>query len=183
MSRPGRKPKPLHLVAGHRTKAELEERERSTPKPRPIAPRRPPHLSAAERECWDHHAPELERLGLLTGLDLGAFRLACASYALAVTALEEMRPRKADGSVDRRRRGFVVTVADPKYGTEAIKRHPAFSVYAAAGRDYRDWCARFGLTPSDRVGLRAGASWPDPTVDEDDDAAFFGEIDEWGRSS
>jgi P27 family predicted phage terminase small subunit len=31
--------------------------------------------------------------------------------------------------------------------------HPAIAVAQKAQTEYRNWCARFGLTPSDRVGL------------------------------
>lgn len=31
--------------------------------------------------------------------------------------------------------------------------HPAIAVAQKAQAEYRSWCSRFGLTPSDRVGL------------------------------
>jgi phage terminase small subunit len=107
-------------------------------------------------------------------LDAGSFRFACASYALAVTALGEMRHRKEDGSIDRRRKGFVLTEVDRVHGG-MLKTHPAFRAYMQAVKDYRAWCVEFGLTPSARLGLRPGAQPPMPGADEhEDDDEFFG---------
>lgn len=171
--RPGPKQKPLHLVAGHRTKAERDERERSTPRPRPLAPKAPANLLPLERECWEHHAPELEHLGLFTTLDWAAFRITCQAYMFAMAAAEEMLPRKADGSIDRRKKRPQVILWD-RDGEP--RRHPGFIVWKQAQDAYRTWCGEFGLTPSSRVGLRPGAVIGN--VQEDDDAdsddAFFG---------
>lgn len=159
-------------------KAAIEERRESTPKPEPLAPKAPAELSPLARECWEHHAPELEHLGLLTRLDRGAFLFACECYALAVSALEEMRPKtKAGAPRQRGWRTYQVTTADPAHG-QMLKRHPAFLVWRQAQQDYRAWCVEFGLTPSSRVGLRPKATIPagagDDGDDLDDDADFFG---------
>jgi P27 family predicted phage terminase small subunit len=177
MARTGRRPLPTNVVRmrGNRsqlTEAELEERERSEVKPHPVAPRRPAGLSSDARACWDALAPELDRLGLLTVVDGQSFALACESYALAVQALREMRPRKADGTLDGRRKGREVVVPDMNHG--GMKRHPAFVAYKQAVDDYRAWCREFGLTPSARVGLRSGAPIGSVPDDDEDDSAFFG---------
>lgn len=175
--RPGPKPQPADVIElrGNRSKLtdeQLAERRASTPAPKPLAPKAPKDLSPVARECWQHHASELEHLGLLTVLDGAAFRLACEAYALAVAALGEMRPKKADGTPDGRKRGFEVLLRDKDHEP---RRHPAFIVWKQATDEYRSWCSEFGMTPSARVGLRPGASVG--TVaddDEDDDSAFFG---------
>lgn len=176
MGRPGRKPLPaaVHVLRGNRSKLtaeELEERRRSEIRPNPISPRRPRDLSRDEAECWDAHAPELDRLGLLTVLDGVSFRmLVCQPYAIAREARRLMGPRRADGEPDGRRRRFELVVVDDR---GALRRHPAFMIWKQAIDQYRTGCTEFGLTPSSRVGLRPGA--PIGVVpDEDDDAAFFG---------
>jgi P27 family predicted phage terminase small subunit len=164
----------LHGNRSKLSKDELEARREEEVKARPLRPDPPKDLTPLERECWNLHAPELERLALLSVLDAGSFRFACASYALAITALGEMRPRKADGSIDARKKGYIVTEVDRVHGG-MLKKHPAFAIYAQAVRDYRSWCVEFGLTPSARLGLRPGAQPPLPGADEhEDDDEFFG---------
>lgn len=155
------------------SKKELAEREASEVSPHPVAPKKPADLSADEAECWDLHAGELDRLGLLTVLDGVSFRLlVCEPYAMAKAARVSMRPTKADGTPDQRRKNAVqVVIPDPDHG--GLRRHPGFLVWKQAVEMYRLGCAHFGLTPSSRVGLRPGAPVGSVPDDEDDDA-FFG---------
>jgi phage terminase small subunit len=176
MARPGRKPLPASVIRLHGnrsklSKEELAERERSEVRPNPVSPKRPRNLSPHERMVWDLHVEELDRLGLLTVLDGLSFRLlVCQPGALALTAWEAMRPSKADGSPDARRREPQVVRVDSRGD---LRRHPAFIVWKQAAAEYRAGCQEFGLTPSARVGLRPSA--PIGTVaDDDDDTAFFG---------
>lgn len=162
---------------GHLSKEQIAERRAQEIKPRPLRASTPPaDLSLYARECWDLHAPELDALGLVTLLDRGSLRLACETYAVARSALDDLKPRKADGTVDRRKKSLVVTVKDENHG--GIKRHPALIVLAQFGGEYRRWCAEFGLTPSARISIRpAAGARPSGEVsrdDDDDDSAFFG---------
>lgn len=171
--RPGPKPAPSNIVALRGgSEAEVERRAAEEVKPHPVSPKRPADLSPLERECWDLHAPELDRLGLLTVIDAGAFRMVCQAYASARAAWESMRPRKADGSIDARKRGIEVVVPDTAHG--GLRRHPGFLVWKQAQDAYRAWCSEFGLTPSSRVGLRPGVPIGSAEDEDDDDAAFFG---------
>jgi P27 family predicted phage terminase small subunit len=156
----------LHGNRSQLTKAELAQRRADEVKARPLAPRAPASLSKPAREIWLEHAPELERLGLLTMLDAMSFRLICEVAAVAVQALEDMRPRKADGSIDRRRKGLEVTVPDRKYG--GVKRHPSLGAFFQASKEYRAWCVEFGLSPSARVSLRRPARVPAGEHGDDD---------------
>lgn len=178
MARTGRPPLPSNVVRirGNRSKLseeQLRERERNEVKPHPVAPRAPKNLSPLERECWDQHAKELDSLGLLTVLDGASFRLqVCMPYALVFEALDSMRPRKGDGTIDRRKKGFEVVIPDPDHG--GFRRHPGFLVWKQSVDQYRLGCREFGLTPSSRVGLRPGAPVGSVADDEDDDEKFFG---------
>jgi len=164
-------------IRGNRSKltdAQLREREAAEVKPAPVAPRVPKDLDVYERECWDMHAPELDRLGLLTALDGASFRFACTSYSLARHSLDAMKPRTKSGAIDRRKKGYQVVINDPAHGG-GLRRHPAFLTYRQAASDYRAWCTEFGLTPSARVSLRPAAGpMTRQAADEDDDDAFFG---------
>lgn len=159
------------------TKEQIEQRRAQEVKARPLRARPPADLSPLERECWDAHAPELQRLGLLSTLDAGSFRLACTSYAIAVSALLEMRPKKADGTPDARKKGVAVVDVDRNHGG-MLKKHPAVEVYFRAAADYRRWAIEFGLTPSSRIGLRPAAGSPGAgggsSDDVDDDDFDFG---------
>lgn len=146
-------------IRGNRSKLskeQIEQRRAQEVKARPLRPKAPADLAPLERECWDQHAPELERLGLLSVLDAGAFRFACTSYMIAVSAVAEMRPKKADGTPDARKKGVSVVDVDRVHGG-MLKKHPAAAVYFQAVADYRRWCVEFGLTPSSRIGLRPAA--------------------------
>lgn len=178
----GRKPGPvpksadvieLHGNPGKFSKEEIERRRAAEVKARPLRLRAPADLSPLERECWDLHAPELQRLGLLSVLDAGSFRMACTAYALAISALVELRPKKSDGTPDGRKKGFSVVDVDKVHGG-MLKKHPAVEVYFRAADQYRRWAIEFGLTPSSRIGLRpaAGASAGGDSSDGADDDGF-----------
>lgn len=178
--KPGPKPQTAEviLLGGNRSKLsaeEIEARRAAEVKARPLHLEPPGHLSPFARECWDRHAPELEHLGLLTVLDAGSFELACECYALAREALEQMRPRRADGEADGRTHRREVIGVDKGHAGN-LRKHPAFSVFNMAQNSYKAWCVEFGLTPSSRVALRPGRSGPLAEGDggADDDDAFFG---------
>jgi P27 family predicted phage terminase small subunit len=182
MSRPGpgRPPLPANVIKMRgASDAKVAERQAQEIRPDPITPRPPKGLSALERECWDLHAPELERFGLLTRLDITSFRLVvCGPYEMAMTFRDAMRPKKADGTPDRRRKALEVVVADAAHhGTP--RRHPAYIGWKDSVKAYLAGCREFGLTPSSRVGLRPMVG-PAPILDDEDDdlfgdAEFFGD--------
>lgn len=176
MAKPGPKKMPANVIRMRGNRSELSEKElaeREEIKPEPISTRAPKDLTPLERECWELHAPELERLSLLTVLDQASFRLlVCGPYEMAKTSLQALRPRTARGAVDRRKKGYEVVVPDPHHG--GLRRHPAFLTWRQSIDAYRAGCALFGLTPADRVGLRPAAPIGAPVDDEDDDEAFFG---------
>jgi P27 family predicted phage terminase small subunit len=160
------------------SRAQIDARRESTPQPQLVRAATPPaDLSPYARECWELHAPELDALGLLSVLDRGAFRLMCECYSLAREALDEMRPRKADGTPDGRRRRHEIIVDDPAHSGR--KRHPALLVFDTYQRAYEKWVHEFGLTPQARVGIRPAAGGRPVPGDEGDggdhgDTAFFG---------
>src|SRR5262245_42820282 len=75
--RGSRKPKPtvLKLHTNKQFKGRPEE-----PKPASDAVK-PDWLTEIEEEFWDWQAPELIRLGLLTGVDVPTFAILCRLYA------------------------------------------------------------------------------------------------------
>lgn len=178
--RPGPTPHTADVVRlhGNRSKLtdeEIAEREAAEVKARPLRRGMPKDLSPYAEECWRELAPELEHLGLLSVLDGPGFRLACETYALARYALDELRARKADGTVDGRTKRRSVIEVDVAHGGN-LRRHPAIMVYSQAAKEFRQWCVEFGLSPSARVSLRPGAMGPGRRGHEEgegDDGAGF----------
>lgn len=167
----------LHGNAGKHSREEIERRRAQEVKARPLRLRAPADLSPLELECWNLHAPELQRLGLLSMLDAGSFRFACTAYALAISSLLELRPKKTDGTPDKRKKGLAVVDVDRVHGG-GLKKHPAVEVYFRAADQYRRWAIEFGLTPSSRIGLRPAAG-PSAGGESDDgsDGDGFDEFD------
>jgi P27 family predicted phage terminase small subunit len=167
-------PANVHRLRGNPSKLskrELEQRERDEIKPRLVAVKAPADLSPLERECWDLHAAELDHLSLLTVLDIAAFRLlVCGPYEMARAARELLRPRKADGTPDRRRTGLELLHVDG----DTLRTHPAYRIWRQSIEAYRMGCREFGLTPSSRVSLRPGAAVGTVPDDDEDDDLFFG---------
>ena len=71
-------PTPLRLLRGNPQHRPINDQE---PKPTPIAPRCPSWLSPVAKRHWRALAPELERIGVLTTIDVGAFAGLCESWA------------------------------------------------------------------------------------------------------
>lgn len=162
----GRRALPAGVIElrGNASKLSRVELDSRRDHARPATGEQPDDLTRHEATVWAAHAAELARLGLLSVLDEHAYRLLVVTPgAIALEALEALRPSKADGSPDRRRRLLAVVVPDRKYG--GLKRHPALSVFFQAAKAYRDGCREFGLTPFARVSLRAAP----PDTDDDGD--------------
>lgn len=156
------------------SEAELEAREAEEIQVRPLKAQAPADLSPHARDCWKRLAPELDRLGMLTMLDVESFRLACETYALALYSLEEMRPKRADGEVDKRKKGYEVLQQDRVHGGQ-LKRHAAFANFMQAQTAFNRWTIDFGLSPSARASLRPGAVGPSGhSAEAEDDDDFFG---------
>lgn len=135
MSSIGRKPKPTAVkrLAGNPGKRRL-----NTAEPRPATRARKPrgwHGGLAER-FWDEHAGELERLGILTGVDAPAFRLMAEAYAFAVEAAATLRHD-----------GFTVE------GRDGLKTHPVARAFRDNATLFKGLAGEFGMTPSARSRL------------------------------
>jgi phage terminase, small subunit, putative, P27 family len=140
----GRKPLPTSMRmlsgnAGHRP-LNLDE-----PAPQPGFPLRPPHLSPAASKAWDEFAPALHTLGLLATVDGAALEQLCEIYVDVVTL-------RADVAQNGR-----IQVVMTKSGDAMIRARPEVAMLDAAQRQLRLWLEVFGLTPSARSRLKAGA--------------------------
>lgn len=137
MSSRGRKPTPTSVkqLRGNPGKRPITKRE---PKPK-TAVKKPHGLGRGlQARFWDEHAPELERLGILTGVDGAAFRLMAEHYALAVQAAVELR---TDGNL---------TVE----GRDGPKKNPLVQVLRDNSLAFKSYATEFGMTPSARARLQ-----------------------------
>ena len=80
MAQRGRKPKPtaVKVLEGNPGKRGLNAGE---PKPEKKAPRCPAWLEAEAKKEWKRMAKQMERLGILTEIDMAAFAGYCQAYA------------------------------------------------------------------------------------------------------
>ena len=135
MSSSGRRPKPTRVkeLQGNPGKRALNTRE-----PRPETPvKRPRGLKGLPDTFWREHASELERLGVLTGVDGAAFRLMAEAYAFAIEAAFELR-------LD----GFTVE------GRDGPKKNPLAQVWRDNAVLFKAFATEFGMTPSARARLQ-----------------------------
>lgn len=160
--RPGPAPQSADVIemSGNRGKlsaAEIEARREAEIKATPLRSEPPAGLSKYALEAWKELEPELQRLKLLSVLDSPSFFLACESYAIARAALEAMRPRRKDGEIDKRAPNTLALIeVDHAHGGQT-RKVPAVTVFFQASREFRSWCAEFGISPSSRLKLRPAA--------------------------
>jgi len=97
----------------------------------------PDHLPSYVQEVWRELVEPLAGAAILDRVDAPA--LEAMSRAVA-------RWRMAEAEVDAEGMFWVLP-------TGHKQAHPGIAIAQKAQAEYRSWCARFGLTPSDRVGL------------------------------
>jgi P27 family predicted phage terminase small subunit len=129
-------------------------------------PKCPAHLSTEAKTEWKRLAPQLERLGLITSLDLAAFAMYCQSYGRWVFA--EKRIRELNDQAERcarelRARGETVPDGDARRFPGFVQRTPSeyeqqsiwLQVANKALEQTLKLAAEFGLSPSMRAGVTA----------------------------
>ena len=139
-------PTPLRLLQGNPQHRPINDQE---PKPKPIAPRCPSWLSPVAKRHWRELAPELERIGVLTTIDVGAFAGLCESWAQYREASEFLHKH---GAVYRTKAGGLV-------------RTPQVAIARDALAAYMRGCTEFGLTAVARTRVKVRPAGED---DEDD---------------
>lgn len=134
----GRKPKPtaLKIIQGNPGKRPLNKNE---PKPKPIAPKCPAWLHKDAKREWKRIAPELERLGLLSVVDMAALATYCESWAQYKEAIEFIH-----------KNGTVYPIKDEDGKVKYLQQVPQVSIANKALLNIRTLCAEFGLTPGSR---------------------------------
>lgn len=133
MAQRGRKPKPTAVkeLEGNPGKRKLNTNE---PKPTTVAPECPDWLEEDAKAEWHRLAEQMERLGILTEVDMAAFAGYCQSYA-RWKAAEEFITRH--GAIVKTPSGYWQQV-------------PQVSIAQQYLKDMHKFCEQFGLTPASR---------------------------------
>ena len=134
----GRKPTPTNLkvLNGNPGKRPLPKNE---PKPEPIAPACPEWLHDDAKAEWQRITPQLERLGLLTQIDMATLAGYCESWA---------QYKKAVIFINKK--GDVYPIKDAEGTIKYLQQVPQVSIANKALANIRAIAAEFGMTPSAR---------------------------------
>ena len=134
----GRKPKPtkIKILEGNRGKRPLPENE---PRPQPVAPECPDWLCEEAKEEWNRVAPPLERLGLLTEIDMTALVGYCEAWA---------DYKKAKKFIQKH--GEVYPIKTNEGEVKYLQQVPQVAIANRAMKLVQSLCAEFGMTPSAR---------------------------------
>lgn len=141
--RRGRKPTPtqLKVIRGNPGRRPLNADE---PQPRVLLPDPPPSVKGEALAEWKRRAPQLERQGLMTELDVPAFIAYCQAWGRYVDAEE----KAANREVVKTKTGYPI-------------QNPYRAVANRALADCKAFWSDFGMTPSARsrvqVSKAAGA--------------------------
>lgn len=147
-------PHNLQLIKGRGEGRDSGGRELKTPpKFKRQAPDKPETLEGAASEIWDVIVEALEDLDLLKEVDGPALEIVCETYSRWREA-RDMRLEKG-------------MTAMGSTGNEVVA--PWVRVEESAGKEFRSWCAEFGLTPSAEMKLAKGGA-----DDGDDENPFAG---------
>lgn len=152
MAKPGPRPTPTEVKRLRGTlRAGSVAATEPRPDPAPLA--MPPGvLPASARAVWRRLAPELQRLGLLTVVDVPLFTVTAIWAGVAVDAARLLR----EGGI----------IQQDDRGREAKAR--ALSILRVASSELRQLSRCFGLSPADRQGIHV-----EPIDQEDDLVAIL----------
>lgn len=138
-------PTPLKVLRGS-DKRYIPKNEPQPSAELPVEPTGP--MSDGAIDVWDRIVPDLVAKKVATGWDVHALMEMCECIAL----LQEAR-----ASLERDGKTIVEIKAN---GLDSVKLNPMWRVYCDSQKQFIQWAARFGLTPSDRAGLDVGKAEP-----------------------
>ncbi len=133
-----KKPTRLKIIQGTAKPGRAKE-----PQPQPAAHLpTPPGISKESQKLWKELAPELQRLGLLSTVDVPALIMTVVAGGVAMEAAKALRQQG-------------LTRLDEN---KVERKNPHFQLFRDAAANYYRWASRFGLTPADRAGLNVPGS-------------------------
>ncbi|MBA7586330.1 hypothetical protein ES708_28327 [subsurface metagenome] len=152
MASPKSKPTALKVLEGNPGRRPLNKNE---PKPPLIAPECPEELSDKAKEEWARTAPILERLGLLTELDMATLAGYCENYARWLEAVKFLKKNGTTYQYIKKR--------DKKGKPKDIyiAPFPQVAIARQCMEQITKLCAEFGMTPSSRCRMLLPSENPD----------------------
>lgn len=132
-------PSALKLLRGNPGRRPIHLNE---PKPAPVAPPCPSWLDNEAKREWKRVEPELDRLGLLTRVDMAALAGYCQAYSRWMQAETVLTME-----------GFSV-VAPSGY----VQQRPEVAIAQKYLGIVKGFCAEFGLSPSSRARMTVPGS-------------------------
>lgn len=140
----GRRPLPTKMKVQAISHRRLNESE---PQPTPGAPDPPEWLSPAARAEWDRVRPELERMGLVTRVDMAALAGYCTAYA---------HWQEAEAFIQAH--GLTLAIRDDKGVLKAVLPVPEVGISLKMLDKIRQFAGEFGFTPSARSRIEVPPS-------------------------
>jgi P27 family predicted phage terminase small subunit len=107
MGRRGPPPQPANVVniTGNRGKKSLSDLKNEI-RPEVLIPEPPTHLVPGAKVEWERITPELQKLGLISNIDLAIVALYCQYWARWKQAEEKLQALGEDGLIDKTPNGF-----------------------------------------------------------------------------
>lgn len=170
----GRKAAPVELKLLKSPRADKREDAAGRPIPEPLPyvrqpPEKPSELSSDASWLWDRVVDQMCRVGLLKPLDGAALEIMCETYARWREA-KRMRQQVSKPLVER-------DDWDPENGplpmseggllatnSQGRVTAPWIGIEERAAKDFRSWCAEFGITPAAEKNLVADAPEANPGI-------------------
>lgn len=134
MPRPA-KPRALKILEGNPGRRPIEPEVPFKREP----PEKPTDLSPDADLMWDEIVFHMQDVGLLKPVDGAALKMACETFA---RWQEAVRMRQTEGLLAMTSQGR--------------GKAPWVAIEENASRDFRSWCAEFGITPATEKNLTNG---------------------------
>lgn len=157
----GRKAKPVALIEaeGNKsryTKAEIERRREAEIKPPSDNIECPKWLKGEAKKEWYRLADDLQEIGLLTNVDVGALAICCDAYGKYVSASRKIKQNE-----------LLVEYSNAAGKTNNVA-NPLIQISAKYADIYKKYMTEFGLSPSARARLAAAGNKDGEDEDDDD---------------
>lgn len=161
---PKKLPANVHRMTGNRSKLSAGQlRERESVLPDISIPKPPTHLLPAAKKEWLRITPHLQKLGLITELDMAALSAYCQAYA-----------RWAGTELKLKKLGDDALVEETPSGYKQMS--VLLQISNRAGEQMHKFMGEFGLTPSTRTRVTASPQldlFGDDSKPEDKAGKFF----------
>jgi P27 family predicted phage terminase small subunit len=119
---------------------------------KPESSKAPDYLNADAKKLWDSLYPKLEKLGLLTNIDLIGFARYCDIFPKWLKAKKTLDERGFYYPIYHKQTRAEIRAKNPpriKY----LNQFPEVSIYTQLGKDLSKLEQLFGMNPSARVNL------------------------------